>query len=279
MENVLPTTTGSYLEIIKRSLRLYRLSFSKIIIPAILLSAVAFIPRFISDFIGQDLFQNVPPFSLYRLWFIPVQITALIFMIAILWHMRCVIKNIHEPLIEDFNIAVKKVIYVFAAALIQGAIIFAFSATIIATQIWLGAIQTPIGTTGSFIPLIIFMIQFFLLMYVSLLFLFFIPLIAIENKGIIAALERSVLLVWNHWLRVFSVQATPWLCYLFLLTTLRFVFKFNIHIYFIEHNVHTLSATIFNAILFALFIPWSAAALLVQLRDLEIRRNLPSAFQ
>ena len=100
------------------------------------------------------------------------------------------------------------------------------------------------------------------------------PLIAIENKGIVAALERSMRLAWNHWLRIFLMQMTPWFCYLIFLSILKFIFRINVHIYFTNTLVHPLWTSVLQMIIFALFIPWVAAILLVQLKDLELRKHI-----
>ena len=83
-----------------------------------------------------------------------------------------------------------------------------------------------------------------------------------------------MLLVWNHWWRVFSVQATPWLCYLFLLFSLKYVLGINIHIYLLGQTSHSVLISLLHLLIFAIFIPWVAAILVVQLKDLELRKSL-----
>jgi hypothetical protein len=87
------------------------------------------------------------------------------------------------------------------------------------------------------------------------------------------------MLVWNHWWRVFSTQLTPWLFYLALLIAVKYVLHIDFHIYFTQKIDNTLWVTIAHIAVFSLFIPWVAALLLVQLKDLELRKSLVAAHQ
>lgn len=278
MESILPSEPKPYKDIIWRSLVLYRVSFTKIFLFSLLLAIIVFIPRIMSDIIGQDIFTSLNPLNPYRLWLIVVNLVSLIFFIAILWHMHCVVRNKHEPFIEDFAIGAKKSLYVFIAGIIQSAIIFAFGVIIYGFLFLLHHFQLLFIHTllGVILTTLIFFGQFILLMYVATLFIFLIPLIAIENKGIINALEKSVSLVWNHWWRVFSTQLTPWVFYVGLLIILKYVLKIDIHIYFTQKEQLNLWVTLLNIGLFTLYAPWVAALLLTQLKDLEIRKKLAS---
>jgi hypothetical protein len=276
MDSILPSQPETYSQLLKRSFLLYRLSFRKIIVFAFLLSLVVFIPRFISDAVGEDIFANLSPFSLNQLWVFVINLAGLLFFIAIVWHMHCVIINKHEPLSEDIRLAMRKVLYTFIASLIEGAILFCVAALVFGVQLllwefhhWLYA-----SSFGVFIIGLVLLGNSFLLLYVSTLFVFFVPIIAIENKSLIASLERTVYLVWNHWFRAFSFQITPWICYIILLAFLKYMLRFNIHIYFADRAAHPLWTTLLQLVLFALFVPWVASNLLVQLKDLELRKNI-----
>ncbi len=276
MDTLLPTQPSSYKELIKNSLKLYRVSFSRIIILSFFLSLVIFIPRFLSDVIGQEIFLNVPPLSPHRLWLLAVNLIGITFFIGILWRMHCIIRGFHEPLIEDLTVGIKKVIYVFAATLFESAILFAVAIAIYGFEILIKQhhllLQQQLMMTA--LITLIFVLQFLLLVYISTLFVFFIPILAIENKGVIGSFEQSVLLVWNHWWRVLSLQFSPWICYLILLILIRSVLGIDIHLYFFKYTTHSIIATLLHFIIFALFIPWVAATLLVQLKDLELRKKI-----
>lgn len=276
METLLSTQPSSYKEMIKASLRLYRASFAKVIFISFPLSLIIFIPRLISDVIGQDLFLNLPALSPYRLWLVPIHLISIIFFIGIIWRMNCVIRGMHEPLIEDFSIGLRKVIYVLIATLIQSTIVFAvaialFGLLFVLKQYFL---VFHYDLFSMLLTCTLLLAQIILIIYVYTLFIFLVPIIAVENKGIFISLERSASLVWNHWWRVFSVQFTPWLAYLFLLFILRFTLGLDIHIYFLQPSPYTLGATFLHLIIFAIFIPWVAAIMLIQLKDLELRKNL-----
>jgi hypothetical protein len=276
METLLPSQPESYKQLIRRSFLLYRKSFSKIILLSFLLSVVVFIPRLLSNIIGQDIFANISPFSPHRLWLVVIDLVSLTCFIGILWHMHCVVVRLHEPLVEDFLVGIKKVIYVFIAAIIQSTIVFAVVMLIYGIQILLHEHHLLFGKNllGILFTVFVFFSQLAIIVYVSTLFCFFIPIIAIENKGIITSLERSVSLVWNHWWRTFSVQLTPWFSYLILLLIIKYVFRLNIHIYFMEYDSHSNWITCLYIILFTLFIPWAASLMIIQLKDLELRKKL-----
>lgn len=276
MESFLPSTTQSNRQLLWQSLVLYRVAFLKVIIFSALLSIVTFIPRLIADAIGQDIFVNLAPLSYHRLWFLVIDLTSFIFFIAILWHMFCTMRGKHEPFIEDFSVGLKELAYVFIAALLQSALVFAFGLIVYGLLILLHHLQLLFinSLLGIILTTAIFLGQFILLLYVSTLFIFLIPIIAIEKKDILIALEKSITLVWNHWWRVFSVQITPWIFYTLLLIVLKYVINIDIHIYFTPKENDALWTTIINIALFALFVPWVAALLLMQLKDLELRKKL-----
>src|SRR5579862_9194041 len=208
MDSILPAQPETYLQLVRRSLRLYRLSFKKVILFSALLAIIAFIPRFIMDFTGQPIFFSLSFFSPKHLWVMGINIIGLIFFIAIIWDMHCVIINEHEPFIQDVQIALKKFILVFLASILQTIILVGIAAMIY-------GVQQLVLMAGEWLhnsPLLImffsaiFIAEFFLVLYTITLFIFVLPLIAIENKSIIGSIERSIFLVWNHWLRTFLFQ-------------------------------------------------------------------------
>jgi hypothetical protein len=275
METLLPTQPSPYKELIKNSLALYRASFSRIILISFFLSIVAFVPRFLFKAIGQNIFLNLSPFNPSHLWLVPINLVSMIFFISIVWRMHCVIRGFHEPLIEDFIIGIKKILYVFFTTLIQSAILFAITIAFYGLFVLLNQyhVISPHQLIKIFFTLAIFLVQIVLMIYIYTLFIFLVPLITIENKGVLSSLERSTFLVWNHWWRVFSVQFTPWLSYLMILFIIRYIFQIDIHIYFTEQPAYPLGAALLNIVLFAIFVPWVAATMLTQLKDLELRKK------
>ena len=276
MDTFLPSHPETYKQLIKRSLNLYRASFSNVILFSFLLSLIVFVPRFLSFIIGQDIFLHLPPLSPHRFWLAAVDLVGLLFFIAIIWHMFCVARGIREPLIDDLNKGAKKVLLVFCATILQSLIVYGVAAIIFGLQLLLFQYHLLFNKHPLSIFLTYFVLigQSALIIYIGTLFIFLMPLIAIENNGILKSLERSILLVWNHWWRTFSLQLTPWMYYLLVLMFIKFILRIDIHIYFIEHGVHPLWTIILNMVVFTLFVPWIAAVLLVQLKDLELRKQL-----
>lgn len=276
MESLLPTRPGTYRELISRSLYLYRRSFSTVFFYSLLLGMIVFTPRLMSDLAGRDIFATLELFSSNHFWLILINISGLIFFIALLWHMFCVMRAKHEPFIEDFVVGAKKVFYVIIASTLQSVIVTAFAAMIYGVLYLLSHLDLLFTNTlwGVFFTTIIFFAQFFLLLYVSTLFVFLVPLIAIENEGIISAIKKSASLVWNHWWRVFSTQLTPWIFYMLLLGGLKYILHVDIHIYFTDKVSSAYWATLINVVAFTVYAPWVASLLLTQLKDLELRKQL-----
>jgi len=134
--------------------------------------------------VGQDLFGSLHPFSPHRLWLVLINLASMLFFIAIIWRMHCVIRNVHEPLIQDFRIGLNKVVYVFVATIIISAVLFAITMLIFGFEILLHHYDLLFSQHpfGLILTLIVFVGQMLLILYVFTLFFFFIPLIAIENK-------------------------------------------------------------------------------------------------
>lgn len=276
MKSMLPTKPSNNAVLLQLSVKLYKVAFKHFIILSALLSFLAFIPRIISLYIGQDIFHALSPLSPHRLWFVAINLLCLILFIAIIWSLYCTSRGRHEPFIEDLSKGFKKVISILVATVIEVAILFAVSMVVYGVFAFVHAYHEFLGQNiwGLLLIAVVVLALLTLLIYASLLFLFFIPIIAIENKGVIVALERSILLAWNHPWRVFSLQIAPWICYLIVLLIVRFLFNIEIHIYFFPTPTFNILTTVFHLVLFALFIPWVAALMLVQLKDLELRRHL-----
>lgn len=276
METLLPTKPHSYHRIIRNSIHLYRASFSRIIFLSFLLSLTVFTPRILTIFFGENWLFNLPQLNPHRLWILAVDLLSLTFFVGIIWRMHCVIVSKHEPLLEDLSVGLKKLAYVFIATLLETAVVYAIALTIIGIQVVMVKYDILFYNhlLGAIVTVATFILQFLLITYISMLFIFFIPLIAIENRGVLGSLERSARLVWNHWWRVFTVQVTPWICYMGLLFIIRYALHVNIHIYFTAPVASTITTTLVQLILFTLYIPWFAATLLVQLKDLELRKHL-----
>lgn len=279
MDTILPSHPENYKKLIKRSFRLYRLSFTKVIFLAFLLALTVFIPRLFSHLIGQDIFLNLPPLSPHRLWLVLINVAALIFLIAILWRLHCIIHKINEPLADDFRKGIQKLVYVLLTGLIESIIIFAVVLIIYGIQLLV--VQKDLlfnyQTISMIITCSVFILELAAIIYISTLFYFLVPLIAVEDIGVMKAIERSVLLVWGNWWRVFAVQVTPWICYLVALVFIRFILQINIHIYFFDQSTHTIWATLLHLALFTLFTPWVTALIMVQLKDLELRKKIASS--
>ena len=277
MDTILPSEPSNYSQIMSRSFVLYRKSFSKIILLSVLVSVTAFFPRIMYIILGQNMFSNFAPFSPYRLFMLLINLIALLFFIGIIWHMHCVIRKVREPFIEDVSVGIKKMIYALIATIIQNLLVVTSAMMLFGFQVLLHQNHLLFANTflGIVLTGIVFIGQACIVIYIATLFIFLIPLIAVENKGIIGSLQRSALLVWNHWWRVFSVQITPWIVYAILFFIIRNIFDINTQLHMTKSFFGMgYWSTLIHIVLFALFIPWFAALLLIQLNDLELRHQL-----
>jgi hypothetical protein len=271
----LSTQPANYLQLIKRSFRLYRAGFKQAIIFSFMLSLVLFSPRLVSFLIGQDIYLDISLFNPERLWLLLADLVSLVLFIAIFWHYFCVARGKHESLAEDFSKGFKKVLRVFVAGIVQAVIVLGMIMLVFALQYLLFNYKLLFANN---LASLIFSVCFFagtsfITFYVSALFIFQVPLIVIENRGIFSALERSALLVWNHWLRTVSVQITPWFCYIIFLILVEHIVGLKFHFYFVRQESVSITASVIQIIVFTLLIPWVATLLLVQMKDLEIRNH------
>lgn len=276
MDSFQPYQPESYRQLVRRSLALYRICLLKTIKFALCFAFIIFIPRFIDALSGQESIIPGHLFNTYHLLLILIDFIALPFFIAIIWHMHCESKRLHETAREDMQVGLKKVGQVFLAMIIQTLFILCFILAFLGFQhlvINYYLLFTQNLFTTSLLSAF-FIIQFFAVLYLQTLFVFLLPLIVIEKNDIITAIKNNIVLVWNHWWRVFSLQATPWVTYILILILIKWALGINIHVFLLSDQPHSLGPTILNTIILAFWTPWVAATMLVQLRDLELRKKL-----
>lgn len=273
MDAILSPKPQSIFATLYQSLLLYGRAFFETLMLGLAISVTAFFPRLLAIIFGHDIFQNLPPFSPLKLLLFLLDLIALFFFTAMLWRVRCVIYNQHETIKEDMKVAIAKIPLIIVAAAIQLVIFllvgvitylfvhYFFANTLVSNKVYLYTMAL----------LILFEIS--ILVFLSVSFYFYQPLILTENQGMANSLVQSLKLVWNNWWRTFWVQITPWAYYLAILLLVRFGANLNIHIYYFPHQEETLGIVMFHILMFALFIPWIAATLLVQLHDLEVRKG------
>lgn len=273
MAIVTPTKPASKTTLLLRGLKLYQFGFLKVFFLSLTLSVLTFIPRLIIFTTGRPLFSAGEPISFFQLSLVLLDIICLIYFTAILWRLHCINTGMRESLLEDLKVATKKIPHIIIAVLLQGIILTLIGLTIFSFYYFLNIKQYVMVTNPFAIVLLCLplVIQFALIVFILILFYFYLPLILTENRGALAALRKSAHLVWTHWWTTFWVQITPWFVYLLTLILIKYVAHINIHIYYFPTNHEPLIAIYLHIILFALFIPWVAATMLVQLRDLELR--------
>lgn len=278
MKIALSSQPENFFPLIKRGLTLYKASFSHVFFLSFILSIISFTPSFISILISEDFFMNLSTPTLQRAWVIFINLGGLLIFSAILWQIRCTIMDIHEDLLEDAKMAFKKIPYIVIANLLQSILItgimFLFLQSLFSIGIHALSYSNLFNIKETII-ILLSILQFLIVIYLFFAFYFYMPIIVIENKNIITSLAKSIMLVWKNWWRTLCVQITPWITYLLLLYFLEKFFHLHFQLYFIQtprnESIVILSLHI---VIFAIFIPWFASNLLIQLRDLELRKNI-----
>jgi len=271
-----PETTR---QLIIRSLRLYGFAFSKVILLALALSITNFIPELLGFITNIDVFYTSSLLSSQRFGLLLAYVVSLLLFTAILWRIRCLIRHAHETVEDDLKIALKKIPSILIAVIVQAFIFILASLATVSFYTYLlqhhGDFIFSTNRFLNFIMLLFFSLPFLFNIFITVLFLFYLPLILTENMGVISSLKQSANLVWKKWWRTLLVQAIPLVCYLAILYVINrhTVIKIPVD-FFLPGTPPTLLAVLIHLLLLALFIPWVAATLLVQLRDLELRKKL-----
>lgn len=273
MDHLSSKQPESYYQLVRHSLRLYRRGIKNCLVISLLLSLFVFLPQFTFFFFGEAM--RIEPFTLRgQSELILIHLLALFLFISISWHMHCVLEEKKEPLLQDLYQGATKMWAVFIANCIINFLLLALIISFLVFQIGLDR-YVYLFTEKNWLmfstSLFYLLIQTFIYIYFFTVFSFLLPLIAVENNGILHALKKSVVLTWNHWWRIFSAQATPWLYYFFTLIILRYILNL---IFPIDFNTLILRENILQFVLFTFFIPWIAAMQLVQLNDLELRKKI-----
>jgi hypothetical protein len=258
-----------------RSLHLYRAAFPRVIVISLVLSIVAFMQRIIVLVAGQNPFANLPQGSVERLWLILFDIIVLVLFTVVLWRIRCVMENYFESLQNDLSNTFKKMPRIIGAALVETGLSLCLFFMLVGV-IYFMRDQNLFQTTDR-LKMVFFVMpllaQICLNIFIYVLLIFYLPLILTENKHIFEALGKSAGLVWGNWWRTFITLACPWCVYYLTLVVMKNVFQINIPISLFEIPHITLFATIMQILVFALFVSWFAATVLVQLKDLELRKK------
>ena len=260
----LANTPESNPQLLARSLKLYCASLLHVFGLALFIALIVWLSRFAVSSFG---WQQIKLIYLDVCVFI---IGILIYFIftALLWRMRCVITQAHENIFDDLLVASKKILLIVGAALIQAFLVMLMTVTVYYLAYF---IQKQPPLYAFYLTMVVFILYTLVFVYVYYLLIFYLPLILTEDKGIFSALMKSVSLVWGNWWRVFLLQIIPLGSYFVCIFILSWIFHVNINIYLSETPLYIL-ATVLNLFLIALFIPFNGAVLLVQLRDLELRK-------
>lgn len=268
----LATSPQSNSRLLLRGLKLYAASIKQVIGLALLFSFIVYIPQVIAIYSGLNVFGLARSLAFYNLFFFIVNFCALFVFTAMLWRMNCVMLNQHESILDDFIVASKKILLIAGASIIS-MLLISFLVYIFVMLPAQNIVQAP-STVAINLGLIFLVLGFFISIYIIYLLIFYLPLILTENKGIMAALKKSFRLVRGHWWKVFLLLVTPYVVYWIFLWILQGVLHIDMSMNVAWNNAHKALWVMFNVLFFALFVPFEGALLLLQLRDLEIRKQV-----
>ena len=252
-------------QLIARSLKLYWSSLIHVFGLALFLGLIIWISGIISEYL---LYTNAKIIYIDLFVFL-ASVLGLFIFTTLLWRMRCVLTHTHDSILDDITIASKKIFLIIGATLIQ-LVMFSLFATGIYFLSQLFQKQPPIY--AFYLTMIAFVVLFVTFFYFYYALIFYLPLILTENKGIFSAMGKSISLVWGNWWRVFFLQILPVLSYIIFIAILTTIFQIDIKLYF-STNYTYIIASVINLFVIALFIPFNGAILLIQLRDLELRKE------
>lgn len=273
MKVTLATTPQSNFRLLIRGLKLYVASFKHVFGLALLFSTIVFIPEYIAIAKGVSLLALPQLFQFYNIFFFLVDMMALFVFVALLWRIRCVITNQHESILDDFKVASKNIFLILGAAIIFALIISLFVLFLI-TLPAMSFLNTPTQSSVT-VALGFIFLYFCIVAYIFYTLVFSIPLILTEDKGVLTAFEKSYLLVWGNWWRVFLVLTTPLFIYYMVLYIIQHVFFVNLSIpYGEDYHYQDLLVLIINVVWVAFVVPFFGSLLLLQLRDLELRKQV-----
>lgn len=276
MQMALSIQPESISRLVLRSIKLYVKGLPRVFFFSLLLSIIVFTPRLFALMYGIQINSMLQGVQIVG--FIIIEIIALFIFTSMLWRIRCILYDEHESFFSDMKIAIKKLPSIIAAAFIQIAFFAIITTITLVFSSYLAQYQLLTPNVSQFrsvfLASMLLAINFWVIIYVYYLFIFYLPLILTEDKGIIPSLKQSFLLVWGRWWRTFLILSIPWFCYVVLLIIIRKIFNLDLHIYFIEPVIQsTWVPVIIHVLIFAIFAPWVASALLIQLRDLELRKK------
>lgn len=273
---IMPATRPeSYFELVSRSWKLYWQVLPSTIFLSFLVSIIIFIPRLICVAVGQNVFLKTSWTNEIAALYVAMYISTLWFLAAIIWCINCIERNQHQNFIVDIKMAGKRILYVLGAAFFLFVIgsVIALVIYLLHTLFWYLNLYSYDGYLTLTLLTLLMLLQVSISVMITLLFYFYFPLIVIERDTVLFALKQSAHLVSRKKWMTLRAQLTPWLFYLITLVIIKMLFQVNINIYFMPVNpVANFYPTLLHIVILALFIPWGCSMMLVQLRDLELRK-------
>ena len=242
----LATQPQSIGKVLDNSMRLFTASFSKIFVLVLIMVVVSAAPYLMEPTLNFDFEQ--PTSTTYSLitifWFIPMLIIIFTCYGAIYARIGAIMHNRELSLLDSLKIGIKKLVPIIVASLLYVLAIF-----------------------GGMILLII---PGFILM---LTLLFYMPLIASEDEGILSSLKRSHRLVWGNWWRTTSVFVVPGFIIIAVLLLMVSIIGIAIGIPNMDIKVIALVENLASSLSSLITTPFLCAVLVSQLHDLKLRKE------
>lgn len=239
-----PLSTGKLLD---NTMQLYRSSFTKSLPFVIIIALLTSMPNpWMAHSLGADDQLVQDPFALLKgvniaASFIIVLVNLVLY-IAVIHVIAAVMNNSYQNIASSLIIGLRKFIPILIASIVY-------------------VIALVSGTLLLIIPGVI----------LSMSLIFFMPLMVVDNQGIIESLTSSHRLVWGEWWRTSTVLTIPVLFYCIFLILMLILSLSLSSVEEVLSGTSLFSAT-GNILLNILLLPFFLSIVLVQLNDLKLRK-------
>lgn len=225
------STAQSIGEVLNDSFKLYRLTVLKVLPIAALSLLIGAIPN-LSGFSLSSPSPNTAALIMLVLTLV-ITLLAALAMSAILIQGMYVLALGRENKWEDAaRVIMSKLSSIFC--------VFIFSSAVMV-----------LGFTALFFPGV----------FVSILLLFCMPLVILDDCGWMDAIKKSCQLVWGNWWNTFFVMIVPMLISIFLIAVITAIAKNN-----------SILLAVMNVVVMSFFTPFFYAVVLVQLNNLKLKQ-------
>jgi len=220
-------------EVLTDSLTIYKQTFLRVWYWAVIIPLLSSLPLFL----GLSVEKTGFTISQFVLMF-AIMLIAAFFMTVLLHRIYCLATIENPNISETINLAKNKWPTVFLAMFIT--------------------------TVLSFIGFMFFIVPG---IFLSIMFMFYLPLILFDNTGVVDSIKGSFKLVWGSWWFTFAVIFLPTLIFVLVTSIISLIFGKNVAYW----------SAIVDIVLVTVFTPFIQSIILVQFNNLKLRQKSTTA--